>query len=183
MVVQPSESEFALSSTKSNFIDKSVNNGQKNTTHKEREKKALDEFLLQYAVLDKNTREDMLRKLRRLIEVYFATPDGYKAGDSVSIPSDVDTSDFNVWAKHEEGKKKEGKYIILPEILHNADNNTVFDSVTEKDLKTKLTELIVWSSLTSMVICLEQTPLGIYTFCIYGSPFYTVNIIIHSIIR
>lgn len=142
MVVQPSESEFALSSTKSTFIDKSVNNGQKNTTHKECEKKALDEFLLQYAVLDKNKREDMLRKLRRLIDVYFATPDGYKAGDSVSIPSDVDASDFNVWAKHEEGKKKEGKYIILPEILHNADKNTVFDSVTEKDLKTKLTELI-----------------------------------------
>lgn len=52
--------------------------GKNTVTNKNVEKKGLNEFLLNYANLDDEERMEKLRKLRRIIDVYFSSPSHYQ---------------------------------------------------------------------------------------------------------
>lgn len=90
------------------------------------EKEALQKYLVNYASLDKGKRLDMLRRLRRLIDLYFSTPEDWKKGDSVINIEDwlgndneatVDVSEFDVWKRHDLGKQKSGTFVVIPDKL------------------------------------------------------------------
>ena len=99
MVVQPcysdesSDSEliFALATNKGNIRGK--------------EKKALNDFLRQYAVLDTDIRDDFLRKLRRIVVLYFYGDTEVKKVDEI----------YNIWADHENRKNNSDEFVTIPE--------------------------------------------------------------------
>lgn len=89
----------------------------KKTDHKYNEKNALNAFLKDYAVLDEDCRMDQLDKLRRIVDLYFAAPDGYEKGQPAELSEAVEKGRFDVWKKHEQGKKEEGFFVAVPEAL------------------------------------------------------------------
>ena len=70
---------------------------------KAREKAGLEKFLNQYASLDSSERTELLRKLRRIVDLYFYGEES------------VDIGSFNVWADHESRKLCEDLFIDLAE--------------------------------------------------------------------
>lgn len=81
----------------------------KKTNHKQEEKQGFNLFLSDYANIDETCRMGQLRKLRRLVELYFDIP--------------IEIGDFNVWERHEQGKLLEGNFVEIPEVLINAYEN------------------------------------------------------------
>lgn len=136
IVVQPREDVIGLSETK---VD------GKRTSHKKEEKEGLAEFLSCYADLDEASRMNMLRKLRRLIDLYFAAPETKEQEKEIDIDMKqfVDCDEFNVWKKHEDGKNKKGIFVKIPDIfIKAADENTIIDAITRKDEEEKLYKAI-----------------------------------------
>ena len=112
MVIQPKEGRLSLSE---------ISNQDKKTETKSIEKSGLDTFLQEYAQLDESKRMESLRRLRRLIDTYFGAPASFVKGDAVVLPETVDTADFDVWQKHEEGKKAENIFASIPKQLLDAE--------------------------------------------------------------
>lgn len=134
MVVQPQKDRLSFPL---------VSDQDKNTvTNKNIEKKGLDEFILNYANLDKEERQENLRKLRRIIDVYFSTPKEYKRDMDIILPDDVDNPKSAVWEKHESGKK-ETEFVEIPdELLKSETKKLKLDVVLEKQARKKLTDSI-----------------------------------------
>lgn len=134
MIVQPKAGRLSLSP----ISDKGKNPDAK--TKKRYEKGGLNEFLLSYAQLDENQRMNDLRKLRRLVDVYFGAPAEFKCGDPIEMPDTVDKSpEFNVWHKHSEAKRDERLFAEIPsELQEAAEHHKQLDAAVQKQ---KLEEL------------------------------------------
>lgn len=74
MVIQPEKNKLSLSK---------ISNIGKKTKTKQLEKEALDAFLKEYAQIDENSRMEYLKKLRCLLDIYFAAPSSYIKGAAV----------------------------------------------------------------------------------------------------
>ena len=97
MVVQPKEDRLRLSE---------ISSVGKNTKTKQTEKAGLEAFLTEYAQIDANSRMEYLKKLRRLLDTYFAAPSSYIKGAEVSLPENINySSELKVWERHEAAKK------------------------------------------------------------------------------
>lgn len=122
MVIQPKEDRLCLSE---------ISNVGKNTKTKQTEKAGLEAFLTEYAQIDENSRMEYLKKLRRLLDTYFAAPSSYIKGDEVSLPENIkDSSELNVWERHEAAKKVNVYFVEIPEALLKAEqNNNKIDRV------------------------------------------------------
>lgn len=131
MIVQPQDGRLTLSP---------ISDQDKNTQIKSLEKKGLDTFLLSYAQLDKEQRDTNLRKLRRLVDVYFGAVSSAAQSETAVLPSNVDTDDaFGVWAKHSAAKHADGMFTEIPKDLQAAaDQHTKLAVVYEKQLMERL---------------------------------------------
>jgi len=69
LVIQPKESQFEISKPDANG---------KRTSHKNEEKNGLVQFMDKYSVLDIEMRMECLRKVRRILDLYFSAPSDYK---------------------------------------------------------------------------------------------------------
>lgn len=135
MVVQPQKDRLSFPLVS--------DQGKNTVTNKNTEKKGLDEFILNYANLDEEERQENLRKLRRIIDVYFSTPQEYKKDMDITLSSDVDKTKFGVWEKHESGKKATGLFVEIPdELLESETEKLKLDVVLEKQARKKLTDSI-----------------------------------------
>lgn len=84
-------------------------------TRKAREKRGERAFLALYADLDAGKRMDLLRRLRRLVDLFFWGNKDYN-----QLP------DYNVWEQHESGKVRERLFIAeIPVILKAAETRRV----------------------------------------------------------
>ena len=134
MLIQPAEEE-GLDGLSLSFA---ANKREK--SRKAREKSGLEAFLSGYADLHEDVREDYLRRLRRLIDLYFwYSPEE----NGTSLPPQVDeSSDYNVWKKHEEGKKQAGEYVRIPDVLANEASGLKQDIIerkaTEQELRNQI---------------------------------------------
>lgn len=97
MIVQPQGDRFLFPQVS----DKE----KKTVTNKNVEKEGLNEFLLNYANLDDEKRAEILRKLRRILDVYFSAPNHYEKDMEITLSDNIDKEKFNVWKKYECGKK------------------------------------------------------------------------------
>lgn len=110
-----------------------------------REKQSFSDFLTNYANLDSEKRMDLLRKLRRLVDLYF-NADGNT--DSLILPKEVNIEpDYNVWATHEAGKTNNKTFAEYPEILSQGDDSNsgerkTLDSVEVREARGSLKESI-----------------------------------------
>lgn len=102
-------------------------------TNKNVEKEGLNEFLLNYANLDDEKRAESLRKLRRILDVYFSAPNHYEKDMDITLSDNIEKEKFNVWEKHECGKKETGLFVDIPDVLMEAEaENIKLDAVVEK---------------------------------------------------
>lgn len=117
--------------------------GKNTVTNKNVEKKGLNEFLLNYANLDDEERMENLRKLRRIIDVYFSSPSHYQKDMDISLSDNIDKTKFDVWKKHETGKKNTELFVDIPDELFTAENEKIkLDAVLEKQARKRLTDSI-----------------------------------------
>mgnify|MGYP006873329214 CR=1 FL=1 len=125
MVVQPKEDRLRLSE---------ISSVGKNTKTKQTEKAGLEAFLTEYAQIDANSRMEYLKKLRRLLDTYFAAPSSYIKGAEVSLPENINySSELKVWERHEAAKKVNIYFVEIPEALLKAEqNNNKIDSVEKE---------------------------------------------------
>ena len=134
MAVQPKNGNFVLPAIKGK-------NASDDKAKKAREKEGLNTFLKDYARLDPETRIEMLRKLRRIIDVFFAAPEDREKND-YSLPNVVVTEDkceFDVWKRHENAKKVQDNFVEISAKLLNAEkSHEKIDAVTKKKLSEKL---------------------------------------------
>lgn len=110
-----------------------------------REKKAFSDFLTQYADLDLEKRKDLLRRLRRLVDLYFnVDPDA----DAPTIPEAVNKApNYKVWEAHEAGKSNDGMFTEYPKELEQGDaskagKKKMLDSVQARKARSGLKENI-----------------------------------------
>ena len=97
------------------------------------EKEGLNEFLLNYANLDDEKRAEILRKLRRILDVYFSAPNHYEKDMDITLSDNIDKEKFNVWKKYECGKKVTDLFVDIPDVLMEAEaENIKLDAVVEK---------------------------------------------------
>ena len=102
-------------------------------TNKNVEKEGLNEFLLNYANLDDEKRAESLRKLRRILDVYFSAPNYYEKDMDITLSDNIEKGKFNVWEKHECGKKVTDLFVDIPDVLMEAGaENIKLDAVVEK---------------------------------------------------
>lgn len=110
-----------------------------------REKQSFSDFLTNYANLDSEKRMNLLRKLRRLVDLYF-NADGNT--DSQTLPEEVNIEpNYDVWAAHEAGKTNNKTFAEYPEILSQGDNSSsgerkTLDSVEAREARGRLKENI-----------------------------------------
>ncbi len=129
MVVQPCSSDesgdseliFALATNNGNIRGK--------------EKKAFNDFLKHYAVLEAEVREDLLKKLRRIVVLYFYGDTEVKKGDE----------SYNIWADHENRKNNLNEFVTVPDELKEKSASSDSESEENKrrrkileDLKTRI---------------------------------------------
>ena len=105
MLVQPMESELgemviALSMVKDEQDQKA--DSENVLSRKGREKTAFRRFLSDYADLDVNKRNEMLRKIRRIVIAYFYGPE---------LLDDTIQSDFDVWDDHKKRQEDQSRFI------------------------------------------------------------------------
>ena len=125
MVIQPEKNKLSLSK---------ISNVGKKTKTKQKEKAGLDAFLKEYAQIDENSRMEYLKKLRRLLDTYFAAPSFYIKGAAVSLPENINfSSELNVWERHEAAKKVNINFVEIPESLLNAEQNNNKINKVEKE--------------------------------------------------
>lgn len=125
MIVQPQGDRFLFPQVS----DKE----KKTVTNKNVEKEGLNEFLLNYANLDDEKRAEILRKLRRILDVYFSAPNHYEKDMEITLSDNIDKEKFNVWKKYECGKKVTGLFVNIPDVLMKAEaENIKLDAVVEK---------------------------------------------------
>ena len=125
MIVQPQGDRFLFPQVS----DKE----KKTVTNKNVEKEGLNEFLLNYANLDDEKRAEILRKLRRILDVYFSAPNHYEKDMEITLSDNIDKEKFNVWKKYECGKKVTGLFVNIPDVLMEAEaENIKLDAVVEK---------------------------------------------------
>lgn len=155
LVVQPesikddSDKVFILSKSFKRESDSSRNN---------KEKKGLAAFLNQYATLDKKTRDQYLKKIRCIIDIYFSVPEK-AANDSKNIV-DVDIieaiekselserlkkisdNEINVWKDHVEAKGNNIYFVKLTdhikEIISDSENQKDAASTHDENLSSVL---------------------------------------------
>lgn len=119
MIVQPegqSEDQvFNLSSLRSDGKKVSAKKAEKEAEKKKKaEKEALKGFLSEYANLDEEARMDMLRRLRRIVDLYFGIPLNYDGKTNLECPDKVDKSpNYNPFQKHSQDKNYEGVFVEL----------------------------------------------------------------------
>ena len=125
MVIQPKEDRLCLSE---------ISNVGKNTKTKQTEKAGLEAFLTEYAQIDANSRMEYLKKLRRLLDTYFAAPFSYIKGAEVSLPENINfSSELKVWERHAAAKKVNIYFVEIPEALLKAEqNNNMIDKVEKE---------------------------------------------------
>lgn len=125
MIVQPQGDRFSFPQ---------VSDEEKKTvTNKNVEKDGLNEFMLNYANLDEEKRAEVLRKLRRILDVYFSAPNHYEKDMDITLSDNVNKEKFNVWKKHECGKKETGLFVDIPDVLVEAEAESIkLDAVVEK---------------------------------------------------
>ena len=125
MIIQPEEDTLSLSK---------ISNVGKKTKTKQMEKAGLDAFLKEYAQIDENSRMEYLKKLRRLLDTYFAAPSSYVKGAEVSLPENINfSSELNVWERHEAAKKANRYFVEIPEALLKAEqSNNKINKVEKK---------------------------------------------------
>lgn len=125
MVIQPEKDTLSLSK---------ISNDGKKTKTKQIEKAGLDAFLKEYAQIDENSRMEYLKKLRHLLDTYFATPPSYIKGAAVSLPEKINFfSELNVWERHEAAKKVNIYFVEIPEALLKAEQNNNIINKVEKE--------------------------------------------------
>lgn len=129
MVVQPKSDGKSVLTVSQN------NKGSK----KQREKEGLKSFLDNYADLDESIRTDMLRRLRRLVVLYFAAVED---GVYSQLPDCVDRTDFNVWESHESGKHTVGRFVEPPSDAGIIDDKGKKVRAKEKAFNDKLASAI-----------------------------------------
>ena len=106
---QPEDQVFNLSSLRSDGKKVSAKKAEK-----EAEKEALKGFLSEYANLDEEARMDMLRRLRRIVDLYFGIPLNYDGRTNLECPDKVDKSpNYNPFQKHSQDKNYEGVFVEL----------------------------------------------------------------------
>lgn len=128
MVIQPVSGRLAVPMV-SDKGKKQQTKEKKNT-----EKRGLDEFLLDFAQLDEKERIECLRKLRRIVDVYFHAAPEYDKDMDVELPANVEKDAFNVWKKHEDGKQSKELFAEAPKVLINAEHNKIkLDSLVQKE--------------------------------------------------
>jgi len=125
MIVQPQGDRFSFPQ---------VSDEEKKTvTNKNVEKDGLNEFMLNYANLDEEKRAEVLRKLRRILDVYFSAPIHYEKDMDITLSDNVNKGKFYVWKKHERGKKENGLFVDIPDVLVEAEAESIkLDAVVEK---------------------------------------------------
>ncbi len=115
----------------------------KKTEHKSNEKQGIIDFISEYADLDTANRKNLLRKLRRIVDVYFNTPSGWSIDKETILPEQVDKSnDFNVWEKHDKAKLGEGNFVELPEKLAHYEKGDVLGKLESKEAMAELEKRI-----------------------------------------
>ena len=125
MIVQPQGDRFSFPQVYAKE--------KKTVTNKNMEKEGLNEFLLNYANLDDEKRAEILRKLRRILDVYFSAPNHYEKDMDITLSDNIDKEKFNVWEKHECGKKVTVFFVDIPDVLMEAEaENIKLDAVVEK---------------------------------------------------
>ena len=135
MVIQPKDDVLTLS------VPSKAN---KRTSHKVDEKNGFDLFLKEYANLNENDRDNLLRALRRLVDLYFSAPEIINEATQYIIPASVDTSlDFDVFSVHERNKNNTAYFVEVPEILLGTiGNNLRLDTIKQKEAMASLKESI-----------------------------------------
>lgn len=97
------------------------------------EKEGLNEFLLNYANLDDEKRAEILRKLRRILDVYFSAPNHYEKDMDITLSDNIDKEKFNVW-KNMSAEKSDRSFVDIPDVLMEAEaENIKLDAVVEKE--------------------------------------------------
>lgn len=125
MVIQPEENKLSLSK---------ISNVGKKTKTKQTEKAGLDAFLTEYAQIDESSRMEYLKKLRRLLDTYFAAPASYVKGTPVSLPENIKfSSELNVWERHEAARKVNIYFVEIPETLLKAEQHNNIINKVEKE--------------------------------------------------
>lgn len=125
MVIQPKKDKLSLSE---------ISNDEKKPKKNQIEKAGLDAFLTEYAQIDENCRMEYLKKLRCLLDTYFAAPSSYIKGAEVSLPENINfSSELNVWERHEAAKKVDIYFIEIPEALLKAEQNNNIINKVEKE--------------------------------------------------
>ena len=125
LVIQPMISN-SDDSKEAILAPSSVKNAIKEKQIKKRDKKdAFRQFFFDFAVLDKKEREDMLRKLRRLLLLYF-----YGEKEIMDMADD----DFDVWKNHNE-KKSCDDFFVTYEFKNNDTSDESVDDESGKTLK------------------------------------------------
>ncbi len=104
------------------------------------EKKGLEVFLSKFAQLDEKARTDCLRKVSRLIDVYFSAPENYEKGNNVDLAS-IDSSCFNIWEHHEKRRITKENFVEIPEVFKESDLKTI-SLLEKKNGMIELTERI-----------------------------------------
>lgn len=130
MTVQPASGQFTMP------VPPTTDKKDKTKYVKVDVKTGANAFLLNFANLDEDVRTEQLRKVRRIVDLYFAVPYGYKSGDAITLPVEVDCTAFNIWDKHEDGKKKEGTFVNISEKMQ-----TILDPNIRADSVEKTTEI------------------------------------------
>ncbi len=114
------------------------------SSKKAQEKEALSAFLSDYADLDKSVRTEYLRKIRRLINLYFYVKNDDDLS-SAEIPAEVNLEkDFDIWRDHEQKKGEKGDFVDYPDILladrDEKKRNSKQVKIAEKQLRESIRE-------------------------------------------
>lgn len=141
MLVQPQNDRFSFPSVS--------DSGKSKVSNKNVEKSGLDNFLLDYANLNKEEREEKLRKLRRIIDVYFSAPITYQKDMDVTLSEEVVKYKFDVWIKHNQGKKDNNMFVDVPDVLVKAETDgEKIDAVIEKQARKELADRVREQNMT-----------------------------------
>jgi len=133
MVVQPDE-QGVVSLSKVEQDKKQKKLESTGRSRKNYEKAGEMKTLSDYAVLSKDERMVILRKLRRILDIYFSHSEKEDPKNAPLAPSIPINDTFDVWADHEEKKQTEGMFVSIPEVISSAaKENRTLDSLVSKN--------------------------------------------------